>query len=66
MPTKNGADVKRGRKTRLTEIKKMGYNNGNPVRCDCGKIVAYERNGKIYVYCKSCKRQIAVVRAKSH
>ena len=38
-----------------------------PVKCDCGKVVAYEVDGKIYVYCKSCKRQVEVIsRAKSH
>ena len=42
-------------------------NNGEPIRCDWGKIVAYEEGGKIYVYCKSCKRQVEVsTRAKSH
>lgn len=50
----------------MTNHKDMRYSKGIPVRCECGKIVAYERNGKIYVYCKSCKRQIAVIRAKSH
>lgn len=50
----------------MTETKVMTYNKGNPIKCDCGKIVAYERNGIIYVYCKSCRRQIAVIRAKSH
>lgn len=32
-----------------------------PIRCNCGKIVAYNRNGRIEVYCKECKKQIPVV-----
>ena len=38
---------------------------GNPVRCECGKLVAVERHGRIYVYCKACKRQVEVTRLKS-
>ena len=33
---------------------------GVPVKCDCGKLIAYERNGKIYVKCKRCHREIEV------
>ena len=36
------------------------YNKGSPVRCECGKIIAYRRDGKIYLYCKQCKRQIPI------
>lgn len=50
----------------LTKSAEKVYNNGEPVKCECGKIVAYERNGNVYVYCRSCKRQVAVIRAKSH
>ena len=28
------------------------------VRCTCGKLVAKMRDGKIFVYCKGCKREI--------
>ena len=37
-------------------------NNGNPIRCDCGKLVAKERDGRIYVFCRACKREIEVAR----
>jgi hypothetical protein len=40
-------------------------NKGNPITCDCGKIVAFERNGKIYVQCYRCKREIEVTRVES-
>ena len=54
---------------RLTEGSNIEYNGnirnnsnlGEPVRCDCGWIVAYEKNGRIYLYCKKCKRQIPFV-----
>lgn len=35
---------------------------GTPVRCDCGKLIAYERDGRIYVMCKHCKKQVEVTR----
>lgn len=37
-------------------------NKGRPVRCDCGKLIAYERDGGIYVMCKRCKREIRVTK----
>lgn len=42
-------------------MKEQKLNSGEPVRCECGKIVAMRRNGKIYIMCKSCKRQIPIV-----
>lgn len=55
------------RNNNLTNTTKDGYNKGDiPIRCRCGKIVAYENDGVIYIFCKSCKRQIAIInRAKS-
>ena len=44
----------------LTDSKTMGYNKGNPVRCGCGQLIAYEKDDKIYLYCKKCKRQIPI------
>lgn len=32
------------------------------IRCACGKLVAIEKNGVIYVYCKGCKRQVPIYR----
>ena len=32
--------------------------SGTPVQCACGKMVARIRNGKVYVYCKTCKREV--------
>ena len=47
-----------GRRLALTQDKDVGYNKGNPIRCECGKIIAYLKDGKIVLYCKQCKRQI--------
>lgn len=33
-------------------------NGGTPVKCTCGKMVARLRDGKVYVYCKTCKREV--------
>lgn len=31
--------------------------SGRPIRCDCGKLIAFERQGKVYIKCKGCKRE---------
>lgn len=28
-----------------------------PIRCDCGKLIAIERDGKVYIKCRGCKRE---------
>lgn len=28
--------------------------------CDCGKLIAREKNGRLYVWCKNCKREIEI------
>lgn len=33
---------------------------GKPLLCDCGKLLAYKRDGKIYIWCKRCKKEIEV------
>jgi ribosomal protein L36 len=30
------------------------------VKCHCGKLLAIQRNGKIYVYCKRCKTETEI------
>lgn len=32
--------------------------DGSPIHCTCGKMIARVRGGKIFVYCKTCKREI--------
>ena len=29
-----------------------------PIRCTCGKLIGLMRNGKIYIKCKGCKREV--------
>jgi hypothetical protein len=31
---------------------------GKPIKCDCGKLLARVRDGKVYVWCKVCKKEI--------
>lgn len=33
---------------------------GCPVTCECGKLVAVERNGRFFVKCKGCGRQVEI------
>lgn len=42
----------------LTGGNKNKYNKGKPVRCDCGQLIAYYKNGNLMIYCKKCKKQI--------
>lgn len=39
---------------------KQNKESGTPVKCTCGQMVARIRNGRIYVYCKKCKREMPV------
>lgn len=36
-----------------------------PQRCECGRVVAFMRDGKIYVKCKRCKREVEVKRPRT-
>lgn len=42
----------------MTDDRKIVYNKGEPVKCDCGQIIAYRKEGILMLYCKKCKRQI--------
>jgi hypothetical protein len=42
-------------------LKNKLNSGGKPVKCTCGKMVARIRNGKVYVYCKTCKREVPLV-----
>jgi len=33
---------------------------GTKIKCDCGKFIAVERDGKIYIKCKGCKREVEI------
>lgn len=30
------------------------------VNCSCGKLIAVERDGKIYIKCRGCKHEVLV------
>jgi hypothetical protein len=51
-------------KKEVMDISKQ--NNEKPIRCDCGKLIAKERDGKIYLFCKMCKKEVElkIVREK--
>lgn len=35
-------------------------NKGTPIRCECGKLIAYMRRGKVFIKCKGCKREVEI------
>lgn len=49
------------RADRLTDEEKVSYNKGDPYRCDCHRVVAFQKDGKIYVKCQDCKKWIAIL-----
>ena len=53
-----------GENQRLTYKNRISYTNGEALQCQCGKLIAYIREGKIYVKCRGCGREIEV-RAES-
>lgn len=34
--------------------------DGTRIECHCGKLVARERAGKIWLYCRGCKREVCL------
>lgn len=44
----------------LTNTRNVGYNEKESSRCNCGRVIAFRKDNKIYVKCKDCKRWIAV------
>lgn len=40
---------------------------GREIRCSCGKLIAIERQGKVFIKCKGCKQEVEIPlpRAKS-
>lgn len=30
------------------------------IKCQCGKLIGKWRNGKLYLYCKQCKKEVEV------
>lgn len=45
----------------LTDSKNIGYNKGSPFRCECHRVIAFKKDGKIYVKCQDCKKWVAVL-----
>lgn len=35
-----------------------GKSTETDIKCSCGKLIAKERGGKIYLWCKSCRREV--------
>ena len=48
-------------KERLTYKNRIRYTNGEPLLCECcGKRIGYIKDGKIYIFCRSCKSEINI------
>lgn len=30
------------------------------IKCDCGKLIARAKDGKVYVWCKHCKKEVPI------
>ena len=38
-----------------------------PIKCSCGKLIAKERDGKIYLWCKNCHKEVELnIEKESH
>jgi hypothetical protein len=43
---------------------KIRYNkekSNEQFKCDCGRVIAYRKDDKIYVKCRDCKKWIAIL-----
>lgn len=47
----------------MTNDEKLSYNKGKPIKCDCGKVLAFKKDGYIYIKCKGCNRIVAIVKS---
>ena len=49
----------------MTESLKINYNKGvtdvAPIRCTCGRVIAYIKGEKVYIKCRDCRQWIAVL-----
>ena len=36
------------------------------IRCDCGKWVAIEKDGELFVWCKNCKKEVKLPKITGH
>ena len=48
----------------LTKENLIQYNKGKPIRCACGKLIGYLRDGEVYILCRGCKHEVNI-RAES-
>ena len=48
----------------MTDSREKAYNECTPVRCDCGKVVAFIEDGVIKIKCRKCKRIVQVIQLK--
>lgn len=37
-----------------------------PINCTCGKLVGRVKDGKVYVWCKSCKKEVPILDLMKH
>ena len=44
----------------LTYRQRIEYNKGIPIKCGCGRVIGFIRDGKPYVICHSCKGAICI------
>ena len=38
----------------------------NEINCTCGKLVGRVRDGKVYVWCKQCKKEVCLTDLTKH
>lgn len=45
----------------LTKEHRNNYNKGDPERCECGRVIAFQKDGKLYVKCKECNKWVSIL-----
>jgi len=49
----------------LTYKERIEYNKGVPIKCVCGRIIGFIKDGKPYVICHGCRGAVNIVKGKS-
>lgn len=51
----------------LESVLDKGSRAETPLKCDCGKMIARVRDGKIFLWCKQCRKEVELkLEGESH
>lgn len=52
------SERKCGKLVETASGERVGKRLNKPIKCTCGKLLARVKDGKLYVWCKECKKEV--------